>query len=83
MDSDVVRQRIRQRLQDGRLSHDGMIELAHGQGIDQRCHGCGEKITGEQRMTVPLCSADQKPVRLHDECFQIWNAERNHDRDDG
>jgi hypothetical protein len=76
MDADVARRVIRQRLEEGRLPHGQMMELGYGQGIGQLCDGCGESITWHQRMTVRICRADWRTVRLHGDCFEIWDAER-------
>jgi len=83
MEADLIRQRIQQQLQDGRLPRGDSIELGRGQGIGQRCAGCGETITELQRMTVRICTADARTLRLHDECFRVWDTERNLGRDEG
>ena len=76
MDTEVVRRVIRQRLEEGRLPHGQMMELGSGQGIGQLCDGCGESITWRQRMTVRICRDDWRAVRLHGDCFEIWETER-------
>jgi len=76
MDAELVRKLIRQRLEEGRLPYGHTVELGHGQGIGQPCDGCGAPITWQQKMTVRICSTDWRTIRLHNECFQIWEAER-------
>jgi len=83
MDSQVIRQLIRLRLQDGRLPHDHAFELGSGLGSGQMCDGCGAAITMYQTMTVKLDAEDWSEMRFHDECFQIWDDERLKDAQSG
>ena len=76
MDSELTRQLIRLRLQDGRLPHDRAVELAFGPGAGQVCDACGAAVTAHQTMTLRLDAEDWSEIRLHDECFQIWDEER-------
>ena len=76
MDSELTRQLIRLRLQDGRLPRDRAVELGFGPGSGQACDGCGAAITAHQTMTLRLDAADWSEIRFHDECFQIWEIER-------
>jgi predicted nucleic acid-binding Zn ribbon protein len=77
MNDDVVRQLIRQRIHDGRLPRHRVIELGFGSGVGHQCDGCGTAIEMDQRMTVRICAEDWRTIRLHDDCFQIWDAERS------
>jgi len=70
-----VRQLIRQRIQAGQLPRDHTIELWHGAGLGQICDGCTQAITMAERMSL-LCAADWRLVRLHAECFALWDEER-------
>jgi len=72
---DVVRQRIRHRIEDGRLPRDRTIELWRGAGFGHTCDGCGLTITTADRMSL-ICADDWRAVRFHVECFQIWDTER-------
>jgi hypothetical protein len=76
MNDVVIRMLIRQRLHDGRLPRDRVIELGYGSGIGQQCDGCGATIERDQRMTVRISADDWRTLRLHEDCFQIWDAER-------
>src|SRR5439155_1711844 len=58
MDSELTRQLIRLRLQDGRLPRDRAVELGFGPGSGQACDGCGAAITAHQTMTLRLETAD-------------------------
>ena len=75
MDPNVLRDLIRQRIHDGRLPRTPLIELGHGYGIGKNCDGCGSIIELNQTMTVRMSGDDWRTVRLHDDCFQIWNTE--------
>ena len=79
MDPIFLRDLIWYRLQDGRLPRNHMIELGHGHGVGHVCDGCGSSIAWNQRMTVRMCSDDWRTIRLHDDCFQIWDTERRMD----
>jgi hypothetical protein len=76
MDSELTRQLIRCRLDDGRLPHDRAVELSFGPGGGQACDGCGAAITTHQAMTLRLDAEDWSEIRFHHECFQIWDGER-------
>jgi hypothetical protein len=76
MDPTVLRDLIRQRLNDGRLPRTPLIELGHGHGIGQDCDACGATIAWNQRMTVRICADDWRTLRFHDDCFQLWDTEQ-------
>ena len=76
MDPTLLRELIRQRIQDGRLPRTPLIELGHGQGIGQACDACGSIIAQNQRMTVRMSADDWRTLRLHDDCFQMWDIEK-------
>ena len=77
MDPSLLREVIRQRIQDGRLPRTPLIELGHGRGVGQACDACGSIIEKKQRMTVRMSADDWRTLRFHDECFQIWDMERD------
>jgi len=72
---EVVRQRIRHRIEDGSLPCDRTIELWHGVGFGQTCDGCGDPITTTDKMSL-LCADDWRVIRLHVDCFEVWDAAR-------
>ncbi len=76
METDLLHLVIRHRIEEGRLPRGHLIELGHGHGIGQICDGCGDAVAWNQRMTVRICRDDWRTVRLHEGCFQIWEAER-------
>ena len=63
-------------MQNGRLPHGQLIEFGSCLGIRHECDGCGGIIEKDQRMTLSICVRDWSTLRLHEECFQIWDAER-------
>ena len=77
MDPTLLRELIRQRIQDGRLPRTPLIELGHGQGIGQACDACGSIIAQNQRMTVRMSADDWRTLRFHDDCFQMWDTEKH------
>ena len=77
MSDEVIRQLIRQRINDGRLPRHRLIEVFYGSGVGQECDACSGLIEQDQRMTVRICSEDWRTIRLHDDCFQIWDVERS------
>ena len=80
MDLIVLRDLIRQRIHDGRLPRVELIELGHGYGAGQDCDACGSIIGWNQKMTVRISKHDWRTVRLHEDCFQVWEAERDTNR---
>jgi hypothetical protein len=76
MDSTLLRDVIRQRIQDGRLPRTPLIELGHGQGIGQACDACGSVIAKTHRMTVRISADDWRTLRFHGDCFQVWDTEK-------
>src|SRR5215831_103835 len=75
MTDNGVRQLIRQRLQAGWLPRERTIELWVGPGFGQLCDGCVSPITTSDRMWL-MCADDWQAVRLHAECFALWEAEK-------
>jgi hypothetical protein len=75
MVADAAQQRIRQRIENGSLPRDRTIELWHDPGSGHTCDGCGLTIAAADTMSL-ICADDWRAVRLHDDCFQVWNAER-------
>ena len=76
MDTTLLRDVIRQRLNDGRLPRTPLIELGHGFGIGIPCDACGSTIARNQKMTVRISADDWRTVRLHEHCFQLWDSEK-------
>src|SRR5262245_33837360 len=74
---DGLRHLIPERIQAGRLPRDRTIELWHGPGFGQTCDGCGLSITMAERMSL-MCADEWRVIRLHAECFVLWEKEAAH-----
>ena len=66
---------IRQRLGARLLPRERTIVLWQGTGFGQICNGCGSPIVTAQTMWL-LCADDWMAIRLHAECFTLWEQER-------
>jgi hypothetical protein len=75
MTLDVARQLIRDRIEKGSLPRDRTIELWHALGFGKTCDGCGLAITTTDWMCL-ICADDWSSIRLHEECFVLWQDER-------
>ena len=76
MDQPILPLLIRERLADGRLSHDRFPRVWGGSGNGKTCHGCGETVTQAQRAMVGL-DARECGVQFHVACFYLWEVERS------
>jgi hypothetical protein len=75
MTPDVVRQLIRDRIDNGSLPCDRTIELWHSLGFGQTCDGCGLAITTTDWMYL-ICADDWRAIRLHEDCFVLWEEDK-------
>jgi hypothetical protein len=77
IDPDCVRLLIRQKLQDGRLPRDVGPRVFGRPGNWQKCGACDEFIVKAQlMMEVYPQTNDTTAVRLHGDCYILWNEER-------
>ena len=76
MDEDLVRQLVRRKLQDGRLSRSRAVDIRATPGDGQACDGCGEPIARKQQIVWAIATRDWTSIQFHDDCFLIWEAER-------
>jgi hypothetical protein len=75
MARDVVRQLIRDRIDNGSLPCDRTIELWQTPGFGQTCDGCDLAITTTDWMYL-ICADDWRAMRLHEDCFVVWEEEK-------
>jgi hypothetical protein len=77
MHAEAIRHLIRQKLHDGRLPR-GSAPRAFGRpGNWQRCAACEETMLKPLlMMEVYPQTKDMKAVRLHSDCYTLWNEER-------
>ena len=76
MDQPMLPLLIRERLADGRLSHDRFPRVWGGPGNGETCHGCGETVTRGQRAMEGL-DARGRGIQFHVACFYVWEVERS------
>jgi hypothetical protein len=77
MDEDLARESIRRKLLAGRLPRHRAVDIWAAPGDGQRCDGCGEPITKKQQIVWAIATRDWMSIQFHDDCFQIWDAERS------
>ena len=72
-----MRQLIRRKLCAGRLPRrralDVWVVLADG----QICDACEQPIERQSQVVWAIQNRDGLPIQLHEDCFQIWEAEQN------
>ena len=78
MDHDALRILIQQKLQDGRLPRNSVPRVWGGPGHGETCDACGASVTKDQMGIegIALAAGGGRPMRLHADCFQIWDTER-------
>jgi hypothetical protein len=78
VDPQTIRLLIRAKLQEGRLPRDSTSPTTFGRpGDGRKCDACEESITPRSlMMEVYLLTDDTTPVRLHGDCYIVWNDER-------
>ena len=76
LETDPQRLLIRLRIRDGRLPRIHVFELWRGRSAGPKaCDGCGVPIRTNEQASL-ICADDWRIVRLHEDCFQIWDLER-------
>ncbi len=76
MDREFARLLIRHRLMERRLPRGHAVELSESMGDGGRCDGCSEAIGPTQTAVWAIVSVSWMSVRLHAECFDLWDTER-------
>jgi hypothetical protein len=77
MAPDFIRLLIRQKLQDGLLPRDSTPRAFGRPGNWQKCDACEQTIAKAQlMMEIYPQTHDRKPIRLHGDCYTLWNEER-------
>ena len=70
---------IRDKLRDGRLSHDGIRQVVSSPSNGETCDACDARIPKDQSvMETTLASrrGAREVLHLHVVCFRLWDAER-------
>ena len=73
LDTDTLRQSVRERLTDGRLFHAGSMSVAR-RGTDRPCLVCGEAITPDTVEREVEGPSDTHGL-AHEDCYRIWREE--------
>ena len=71
-----MRQLIRRRLLEGRLPRGRAVHIWAAPGDGQACDGCGTPIAPNQQIVWAIATRDWMSIQFHEDCFQIWDAER-------
>jgi hypothetical protein len=76
MDTEAIRDLIRQKLHDGRLPR-GSTPRAFGRpGNWQKCAACDKTMHKALPMMEVYPLTNEKVVRYHGDCYTLWNEER-------
>ena len=73
LDTDTLRQSVRERLADGRLFLAGSISVAR-RGTDRPCLVCGKAITRDTVEREVEGPGDMHGL-AHEDCYRIWREE--------
>jgi hypothetical protein len=76
MDEFLSRQLIRRKLHEGNLPRGQARDIWAAPGGGQTCDGCDEPIARSQEIGWRMVTRDWISIQFHDDCFQIWDAER-------
>jgi hypothetical protein len=77
MDQEIARLIIQLRLEDGRLPRRYLAGIRDSASDgQQRCDGCGGIIAKGENAVTGTAIAEWRNIRLHVDCFRIWQAER-------
>jgi hypothetical protein len=72
----LMRRLIKLRLEDGRLPRGPVAEALDGPGNGQPCDACGAILAKDQKAVCGIVVEDWRSIRLHIDCFQVWDVER-------
>jgi hypothetical protein len=77
MDTEAIRDLIKQKLHDGRLPRASAPRAFGRPGNWQRCEACeGMMPKALLMMEVYPLTNDKKAVRFHGDCYTLWSDER-------
>jgi hypothetical protein len=69
---------IREKLTDGRLPRESIPRIWGSPGHGETCDACDGGIAkGELVIEGMPLAAGRSPIRLHVECFYLWDRERH------
>jgi hypothetical protein len=76
MEVEALRFLIREKRQDGRLSHEQISRVQSRPADGQKCDACEKLITTAQFVVTGTTLAGRGSIQLHVQCFQLWDDER-------
>jgi hypothetical protein len=78
MDQEALRRLIRHKIQDGRLSHDGIRRVWSSPSDGETCDACDTVLARDQLLMegVTLDLGRSHMLQFHVRCFQTWDHER-------
>lgn len=78
MDLGAIRQKIRDKLENGRLPLERAARVFGRSPVGEACDGCDMTIeTGQLAMDGLARTPGRRAMRLHLRCFEIWTQERS------
>jgi hypothetical protein len=75
MNQDILRRLIEAKLADGRLPHDTIPRIWGSPSDGDTCNACDEVIT-KAHLVMEGISTEGNGVRLHVQCFYLWDTMR-------
>ena len=76
MNIDALRAIVRRRLRDGSLPMNNIPRVWGGPGNGETCDVCASVVTKAEFVMDVISATDGRGVRLHVECFSVWESER-------
>jgi hypothetical protein len=73
---DTLRQKIQDRIADGRLPNDKIGRVSATYGTGEVCHACSAAVSTEQ-VLYRLGRLGVRELVFHNACFAIWKTERD------
>jgi len=77
MDQEALRLLIQRKLRDGRLPHDSTTRIWSSPSAGETCDACEQLLVETHLLMVVPARADEIFVKLHADCYVLWNAERD------
>ena len=76
MDSALVQQLVRRKIDDRYLPRGRAVAIREMLGDGRLCDACGEPIGPREKFVLAMVSLQWMSVHFHFDCYQVWDAER-------
>lgn len=76
MDENVIREMVRRKLSDHRLPQGRAVAFRETAGDGRSCDACDKPIERKQTAISATVSLKWMSVRLHVDCYKMWDQER-------